>query len=373
MNEFLRILLFLPEQGSTVADEVDRLHFVVIATTMIGATAVFAVALWFTFRYRRRDEAALTPRVTAPTVIEVGVVLGLLSLFLLFWVVGFQQYMRLRVAPADTIDVYVTARKWMWSFAYPDGKRSNAVLVVPAGKPMRLIMTSRDVIHSFYVPAFRLKQDVLPGRTTTLWFQTTAPGVYRVFCAEYCGTSHSRMWADVVALADEGWEEWLAGEEPPNLVAGLLRGEAGDRGKSSLVAVREAPRGVAETGEVQSLAEQGLEVAARRGCLSCHSLDGQPHLGPSFRGLYGRYEQLRDGSVFVDEAYLTRSMMEPMAEVVAGYQPIMPTYQGQLQPAEVGALLELIKSLRQPLAVPQRIDYPQLPPRQAPGPDAEAP
>jgi len=368
MNDFLRRLLFLPDQGATFSARVDHLHFLVILVTMFGATAVFATALWFTWRYRRRDELTLTPLVRAPVALELAVVVGLFGLFLFFWVLGYRQYVRLRVAPDDAMEVYVTAKKWMWKFAYPDGRRSLGVLVVPAGRPVKLIMTSRDVIHSFYVPAFRTKQDVLPGRYTTIWFETVAPGVYRTFCAEYCGTDHSRMWADVVALDAVQWEAWRAGADPSDLVAGMLHGDDREHGDRKLVSVAFAPSGVVQDGEPVSMAQRGLEVAARKGCLSCHSVDGQPHIGPSFRGLYGRVEQLENGTVRVDEAYLTKSMMEPMADVVRGYRPVMPTYLGQLQPAEVGALLELIRSLREPLPTPPGIGYPQLPTNPQDGP-----
>ena len=326
MNELFRRILWLPVQGSTVAGEVDALHYAVITITMIGATGVFAAALYFTWRYRRTDEAALTPPIRAPLLLELAVVGGLLCLFLLFWRVGFQQYLRLQSPPADAIEIYVTGKKWMWKFAYPGGQRTNARLVVPAGRPVKLIMTSRDVIHSFYVPAFRIKQDVLPGRYTTAWFEVVRPGVYPLFCAEYCGTGHSEMKAEVVALSGADWEAWIAGAEE------------------------------------ESMAAQGLEVAARRGCLSCHTLDGQRHVGPSFRGLYGGVRQLIDGEAIADEAYLTRSMMEPAAQVVAGYAPVMPTYLGQLDAGEVAALVELIKSLRHPNPPPPGVDYPPIAP-----------
>ena len=297
----------------------------VITVTMLGATAAFGAALLFSWRYRRRGEGELTPVVRAPLLLEVAVIGSLLSLFLLFWLVGFQQFLRLRLPPEDAMEIYVTGKKWMWQFAYPGGQRTNARLVVPAGRPVKLIMTSRDVIHSFYVPAFRVKQDVLPGRYTTTWFEAVRPGTYRLSCAEYCGTGHSEMWADVVALSGADWDTWIAG------------------------------------GLEESMAQRGLEVAARRGCLSCHSLDGQRHVGPSFRGLYLRRQRLIDGEVVADDAYLTRSMMEPNAQIVAGYAPVMPTYLGQLDPAEVGALLELIKSLRAPMPSPPGVDYPPLP------------
>lgn len=346
MSDFARRLLYLPEQASTYAAEVDALHFAVISITMLGATGVFVTALWFTVRYRRREPEQKTPLVRASLGVEIGVIAGLLGLFLFFWVIGFRQYVKMQQAPDDALEVYVTAKKWMWKFAYPDGNRTAGVLVVPAGRPVKLILISRDVIHSFFVPAFRVKSDVLPGRYTSLWFQAVKPGTYQVYCAEYCGTRHSEMWADVVALSPADWDAWRAGGG--EAVAEALE-EAG-----GLRTVGVTPLENDEA--IVPMAQRGVDVAARRGCLACHTLDGQRHLGPSFRGLYGRYEELADGRrVFVDEAYLTRSMMEPMADLAAGYAAIMPTYQGQLEPAEIGALVELIKSLRWPL--PEREEF----------------
>lgn len=310
---------------------------------MLGSSVVGAAVLWFSFRYRRRSEDELTPRVQAPVWLEIAVALSLLGLFLLFWVIGFQQFIRLQVPPPDPLEVYVTAKQWMWKFAYPGGQSSISTLVVPVGRPVKLIMTSRDVIHSFYVPAFRQKQDVLPGRYTVTWFEARDPGTYRLFCAEYCGTEHSVMVGEVRALGPEDFEGWLAGLQPG------------------------------------TMAERGMDAAARHGCLSCHTLDGQKHIGPTWRGLYGREEVLRDGGrVLVDESYLTRSMMDPLAHVVAGFSPVMPTYQGKLEPAEVGALVELIKSLRAPLDGPPDTDYPELwqdrpPPLTRPAPERWSP
>lgn len=353
MSERLRQLLALPEQASSIAADVDGLHIVVIGTTMLGATAVFATAIAFSIRFRRRDERQLTPPVRAPYLLDLAVVGALFSLFLAFWIVGYRQYLRMQVAPSDALEIYAVGRQWMWKFAYPHGARTNAVLVVPAGRPVRLVMTSRDVIHSLFVPAFRLKQDVLPGRTTTLWFEARRAGTWRLFCAEYCGTGHSRMWADVVALDPADWERWRDDGIDPGPLVRLL-GEQGEE-RSVDAAMPVAGRSRA------TMAEQGREVAAAKGCLSCHTLDGQSHLAPSFRGLFGSERLLADGRrVVADEAYLTRSMMEPRAQVVAGYRPIMPTYQGLLDPAEVGALLELIRSLRLPLQ-PGEGEMPALP------------
>jgi cytochrome c oxidase subunit 2 len=209
------------------------------------------------------------------------------------------------------MDVYVVAKQWMWTFAYPDGNASEGDLYVPAGRPVRLLMTSRDVIHSFYVPAFRVKQDVLPGRTTSLWFEARHPGTYDIMSAEYCGTEHSYMRGRVVVLAEDAWAKWA--EARPH----------GD-----------------------DLVTTGERVASERGCLRCHTVDGTPHLGPTWAGLYGSTVEMTDGSrIHADEAYLTESMMDPERHIHAGFDRIMPSYRGLLQAGEVAALVQYIRSL----------------------------
>lgn len=315
MNDWLRRLLALPEQGSTVARDVDFLHYVVIGTTMVGAAGVTLAAAWFVVRYGSASKAPRRPREKTFKV-EAGMLGLIFVLFLAFWVVGFRDYVRLETPPAGVLDVYVVAKQWMWKFSHPDGRDELSVLTVPANRPVRLIMTSRDVIHSFYVPAFRIKQDVVPGRYTTVWFEAVKPGRFEILCAEFCGASHSLMRAEVVALGPEAYERWV----------GNTSGEQG-----------------------ASLAKQGEVTASEKQCLSCHTTDGRRHLAPTWRGLYGSWVNLADGRrVLADEAYLTRSMMNPAEDVVAGFPPIMPTYAGRLSPGEVASMLEYIKALREP-------------------------
>jgi cytochrome c oxidase subunit 2 len=318
MNELMRKLLFLPEQASTVSKEIDGLHYFVITVTMIGATLVALASLYFIVRYRARPDAKdhvpdePTKR-ALPLMFELTAFGGLLSLFILWWVIGFRQYVEISEPPRDSITIYVTGKQWMWSFAYPNGTASEGVLYVPAGKPVKLVMTSRDVIHSFYVPAFRLKRDVLPGRASTMWFEVKHPGTYPVYCAEYCGADHSRMRAEVVALTPDAYAKERETLQPGS----------------------------------DPLAVTGEHVAARAGCLRCHTPDGTPHIGPTWAGLYGSTIPLEGGrSLVVDDAYLTRSMMDPAKDVHLGFKNVMPTYQGLLSSADVGALLEYIRSLR---------------------------
>ena len=334
---WIRFLLFLPASGSTFADSIDLLHFLVIGCTLLGATGVAAVTLWYMMRYRRRSNTAPTPEVKASKAGEAFIIGSILMLFLLFWVVGFSQYVKMSEAPAGAMEVYVTGKQWMWKFSYPGGRRSINVLTVPVGRPVKLVMTSRDVIHSFFVPAFRIKQDVIPGRYVSQWFEATQPGTYEVFCAEYCGVSHSRMLAAVVVLSQPDYDDWLA---------------RGENNTELSVADFESVGGMGEPSG-SNLVELGRTVAARRQCFACHTIDGQRHVGPTWRGLYGSTIPLQGGkAVVADEAYLTRSMMDPMAEVHEGFQPVMPTYQGVLQAPEAAAIVEYIKALREGEAEP---------------------
>jgi cytochrome c oxidase subunit 2 len=325
MNDLLRGWLNLPPQASTYAADVDLLHYFVISATMLGATLVFLLGIYWMVRYRRREELPTTARLQTAVPTEIAIIGGILGLFLAFWIVGATQYNRIMSPPANAISVYVTGKQWMWEFAYPDGRSSLDVLTVPARRPVKLVMTSRDVIHSFYVPAFRMKHDVVPGRYYTAWFEAKAPGLYPVECAEFCGVSHSRMLGQVQVLSQSDYERWLQGGTPT----------ASER----LATTREPPGG--------DLADVGRDVAARRGCFACHTIDGQPHIGPTWAGLYESRVSLTDGRVVTaDDAYLTRSMMEPQVDLVAGYKGVMPTYRGALPEPEVAALVEYIRSLR---------------------------
>ncbi|RKH64360.1 cytochrome c oxidase subunit II [Corallococcus sp. AB049A] len=319
MNELLRRLFFLPEQGSTFAVKVDHLHYVLLLTTFAVAVGIGAVGIFFLVRYRRRTASDPTPRVVAPVWLEALFIGVPLSLFLLWFVLGFKQFVWVMSPPQDALDVYVTGKQWMWKFTYPGGPSAIDTLVVPAGRPVRLLLTSRDVIHSFYVPDFRMKRDAVPGRYTDLWFEAPKPGRHPVLCAEYCGLDHSVMRGEVVVLPPADFDAWQDAQR------------------------RNLP--VARTPE--SMAVRGERVAAAQGCLQCHTVTGAPHIGPTWLGLYGRKEPLEGGgAVLADEAYLTESMMDPLAKVVAGYAPVMPGYHSRLSAEDTGALVEFIKSLR---------------------------
>ena len=330
MNELLRRLLFLPDQASTFARDVDRLHFFVIITTLIASTAVGLTAIFFFIRYRRRSETQTTPHIEPPAWMEALFIGVPLSFFLLWFFIGFREFVRQQTPPSDAMDVYVMGKQWMWKFAYPDGPNSINVLRVPAGQNVRLLMTSRDVIHSFYVPEFRIKKDVLPGRYTDQWFNATEPGRYQILCSQYCGTGHSIMRGEVIVMKPQDFEDWLASQK-----RGLVTRQDG-----SPTALDFAP-------PLGNLVEEGKRIAADQGCLKCHTIDGTRHIGPTWLDLYHRRERLTTGAfVDADEAYLTRSMMDPAAQVVDGFQPVMPSFEGKISGPEVAALVEYIKSLQ---------------------------
>jgi cytochrome c oxidase subunit II len=328
MNDLMRRMLFLPPEASEYAAQVDKLHFLVITVTMISAAGVALVALVFFIKYRRRSETQTTPHIEPKAIHEVFFIGVPLGFFLLCFAIGFPLFVKLQTPPRDALDVYVMGKKWMWKFAYPGGPNGVDVLRVPAGRPVRLLITSRDVIHSFFIPDFRIKQDAVPGRYTQTWFTATGPGRHQVFCAEYCGIGHSAMLAEIIAMDPAEYDAWLAESRRSTVLA------AQDLGEERL-----DPR--------TSLAENGRRLAAQYGCFKCHTVDGTRHIGPTWLDLYRKTEKMQDGArIIADEAYLTESMMDPAAKIVAGYQNVMPTFQGRIPGPEIAAIVEFIKTLR---------------------------
>jgi cytochrome c oxidase subunit II len=322
--ELVRTLLGLPEGASTFADSIDWLHFAIFAGSLVVFLAVALAIIGFYLKFRRRQERQVTERWNPPMELELMFIGTPLVVFITWFIVGYRQFIWLKTPPPDTLDIYVVGKQWMWKYTYPDGPAAIDTLTVPRGRPVRLLITSRDVIHSFFVPALRVKQDAVPARYTELWFEATKAGEYPVYCAEYCGLKHSRMTGRLVVLEPADYEAWLTETRRVTLP---LRADS-------------AP--LPEPG----LAARGQRVALEKGCGRCHTVDGTPHLGPTWRGMYRSHVKLvTGGTVVADEAYLTRSMMDPMADLVAGYAPIMPSFQGQLSAGETAALLEYIKSL----------------------------
>lgn len=335
-SELMRQVLFLPEQASTFAERVDNLHYLVIITTMVAATVIGTTALIFYVMFRRKKPHEYTPRINPDLKAELVFVGVPTVFFLAFFAIGFRDFVWVQTPPANAMDVYVQGKQWMWKFSYPEGPNGVNVLHVPAHRPVRLLLTSRDVIHSFYVPEFRIKQDAVPGRYTETWFEATKVGNYEVLCAEYCGLDHSMMRATVVVHEPQEFDEWMASQR---------------RGRNEQ---QDSEPVASQLGDYPgNMRVVGQRLAAEAGCFKCHSVDGSPHIGPTFAGMYLRREKLVDGSeVVADEAYMTESMMDPMLKVVAGFAPAMPSFLGKLNGAESSAIIEYIKSLS-PRVAPQ--------------------
>jgi cytochrome c oxidase subunit 2 len=322
-------MLFLPVQASTAAFNVDRLHYFVITTTMIASTLIGIGALSFYVRFRYRGKAGRGNPVQPTASLETLIVGVPLVLFLLWFAIGFRDYVHMTTPPTDAMDVYVMGKQWMWKFAYPEGPNGVNVLHVPAHRPVRLLMTSRDVIHSFYVPAFRVKKDVLPGRYTEAWFEATLPGRYPVLCAEMCGTGHSIMRAEVVVMPPDDFDRWLADQQV---------GRAQQRDGAKTPAEEQPPEA--------TMVEMGRRLSQTAGCMKCHTINGEAHIGPTWLDMYRRAEPLEDGTTVVaDEGYITQSMMDPNLKQVKGFKLVMPSYRGRLTGPESAAIVEYIKTL----------------------------
>jgi cytochrome c oxidase subunit 2 len=309
--------LHMPPANSTIASEVDALFYFIFYTAIVLFVIVMSFTAYFIIKYRRRGERELTSGVAHNTKLEIlwTVIPTILVIIVFVW--GFKTYLRMNIAPKDALEIKATGQKWFWVFDYPNGANSMNDLVVPVGKPVKLLMSSQDVIHSFFVPDFRVKMDVLPNRYTITWFEALNVGEYDIYCTEYCGKGHSEMLGKVKVLSEEEYTEWLT------------------------AAAVDIPEGV-------SLEEAGAQLYTSKACATCHSLDGTPGVAPSFLGKFGSEEDLIDGvKVVVDENYVRESILNPQAKVVLGYQPVMPTYQGVLTDRQIDALIAYMKTLKQ--------------------------
>lgn len=310
---------FLPPAKSTLAHEVDALFWFVHLSSLVLTIGILIAIAYFIIKYRRKSENDVTPVITHNNKLEVtwSVIPLIITLVLFGW--GFQTYVSLTTPPDDAYEVNVTAQKWLWNFTYENGARSTGELHVPAGRPIKLIMSSQDVIHSFFVPDYRIKQDVVPGRYTEVWFRVPKAGESIIFCTEYCGTGHSDMSGKVVVHEQEQFDTWLADNA------------GGGGGKPSDLAP----------------AEWGKQLAQEQACATCHSVDGSQMTGPTWQGLFEETQQMSDGStVTADENYIRESILNPSAKIVDGYQPVMPSYQGQLNDEQISAIIEYIKTLK---------------------------
>lgn len=306
--------IFLPPGQSTVSGQVDSLFYFILYMSIFFFVIVVALSAYFVIRYRRKGKFKKTSGVTYNVPLEIAWTVIPLILVMIIFAKGFNAYMRLNIVPKDALEIKVTGQKWFWSFDYAEGASSVNELVVPVDRPIKLLLSSKDVIHSFYVPDFRIKMDVLPNRYTITWFQAKNVGEYNLFCAEYCGRGHSQMIGTVKVVNEREFADWL---------------EAGSG-----------------SGEGVSPVELGAKLYKSKACFTCHTTDGSPKVGPSFKGVFGNETELEGGAkVKVDENYVRESILEPRAKVVKGFQPVMPTYQGLLKDKQIDALIAYIKSL----------------------------
>lgn len=297
-----------PEQASTMAGRVDALYIFLLIVCGMMTLLVFTCLIYFAARYRNRPGVA-AEQIEGSTELEIVWTAIPFAVFMVIFVWGAAVYFKARTPPRDATEVYVVAKQWMWKLEHAEGQREINELHVPVGRDVKLIMTSQDVIHSFFVPAFRIKQDVVPGRYTVAWFRATKPGTYHLFCTQYCGTQHSGMVGSIVVMEPAEYEAWING------------------------------------GSTGPLSATGQKVFAELGCPTCHRFDSQGR-GPNLQGVFGKPVQLEDGrTVTADENYIRECILDPGARRVKGFQPIMPTFQGLVSEEQVNALVAYIKSL----------------------------
>jgi cytochrome c oxidase subunit 2 len=305
-----------PDRASTAANNVDALFIFLIILSGLMSLLIFTAVVYFAARYRRR-RGVPAEQIEGSTPLELTWSIIPMFVFMVIFAWGAVVYFKSRTPPRDSTEVYVVAKQWMWKLEHSEGQREINELHVPVGRDVKLIMTSQDVIHSFYIPAFRMKQDVLPGRYTVAWFRATKPGTYHLFCAEYCGTQHSGMIGSIVVQEPAQYEAWMSG------------------------------------GSTGPLSATGEKIFSELGCVTCHRSDTSGR-GPNLQGVFGKPVQLADGrTVTADENYIRECILDPGSKRVKGFQPIMPTFQGLVSEEQVNALVAYIKSVGQSASVPK--------------------
>ena len=301
----------VPERASTFSWRVDALYFYLSGVTLFFALLIGATLIFFVIRYRRRSPYEIPRPVAGSHKLETvwTIIPFIIAMTMFAW--GAQIYFDQYSPPTNAVEVYVVGKQWMWKIQHATGQREINELHVPVGRKIKLIMTSEDVIHDFFVPAFRTKMDVVPGRYTTLWFEAIKPGRFHLFCAEYCGMNHSGMVGSVIVMEPREFDNWLSGS-----TAGTTPAVAGQQLYQTL------------------------------GCASCHGANGEGGRGPTLAGVFGRLSPLQNAqSVRVDEGYIRESILNPQAKLVAGFGPIMPTFQGQISEDQLVQMIAFIKSL----------------------------
>jgi cytochrome c oxidase subunit 2 len=306
-------LPLFPVQASTMAGRVDALYLFLILVSVFFGVLIATLVVSFAIRFRRRSPDERPRPIHGSTALEIAWTLVPLGIVMVVFLWGADLFFAMARVPPASMDVYVVGKRWMWKTQHMAGQREINELHVPVGVPVKLTLTSEDVIHSFFVPAFRMKKDVVPGRYVTTWFQATRTGTYHLFCAEYCGTKHSGMIGTVTVMEPAAFQAWLSG------------GATGT-----------------------SLAAAGEKLFQDLACITCHRADSEGR-GPKLEGMFGHPVSLANGErVMADEAYVRESIVNPAVKVVAGYQPVMPTYQGLVSEESLMQLVAYIQSLGGP-------------------------
>ena len=306
---------FFPQQASEQAANVDALYFFLLAVTGFFMVLIAALVVFFAFKYRRRHDDEVGEAIHGSLALELIWTIIPLGITMVMFVWGAATFFHMTRPPRGAMEIYVVGKQWMWKVEHMDGAREINELHVPIGRPVKLIMGSEDVIHSFFVPDFRVKADVVPGRYQTLWFTASKPGRYHIFCTQYCGTKHSNMIGWVTAMDPSDYQAWLSG------------GSSGG-----------------------SMADNGAKLFQDLACASCHLENGKGR-GPSLVGAFGRDEKLSTGqTVLIDDAYIRESILNPQAKIVAGFQPLMPTFKGLVTEEQILQLIAYIKSIGGPAA-----------------------
>jgi cytochrome c oxidase subunit 2 len=306
-------LPLFPVPASTMAGRVDALYLFLILVSAFFGVLIATLVVSFAIRFRRRSRDERPRPIHGSTILEVTWTLIPLGIVMVVFLWGADLFFAMARVPPASMDIYVVGKRWMWKTQHMTGQREINELHVPVGVPVKLTLTSEDVIHSFFVPAFRMKKDVVPGRYVTTWFQATRTGTYHLFCAEYCGTKHSGMIGTVTVMEPAAFQTWLSG------------GATGT-----------------------SLAAAGEKLFQDLACITCHRADSEGR-GPKLEGLFGHPVSLASGErLTADEAYIRESIVNPAAKVVAGFQPVMPTYQGLVSEESLMQLVAYIQSLGGP-------------------------
>jgi len=304
----------MPESASTMSGDVDALYFYLCGVTIFFTLLIAGVIIFFVIRYRRRNPFEIPRPIEGSMKLETLWSVIPLLIAMSFFVWGANLFYRQYRPPGNALEVYVVGKQWMWKFQHATGQREINELHVPVGRRIRLIMATEDVIHDVFVPAFRIKADVVPGRYTTEWFEATKPGRYHFFCAEYCGMNHSGMGGYVVVMDPTEFENWLSGNA-----------------------------------NQMSPAAAGQQMFESLGCASCHGANAEGGRGPALLGVYGNNVALNNGqTVRADEGYVRESILNPQAKIVTGFGPIMPSFQGQLSEEQLLQLVAYVKSLSTP-------------------------